>query len=83
MLTTLNPNIATDMNETLRLDHNFRIEVEFYKDHPDSEIFNADCEIYFNNFHIQEFVRINVDNAKDIIATLTRFVEAKENSNTI
>lgn len=64
------------MIETIQLDHNFTLEVISNENYPD-------CDVYFCNGHgygsCSDHVNIDLDKAKEIIAALTKFVEAKEN----
>lgn len=66
------------MTEIIKLDGNFHIEVNVYESF-------ADCEVHFfgSGYYssLQEYVTVDVDKAKQIIAALTKFVEAKEKSN--
>jgi hypothetical protein len=63
------------MTETIKLNSNFRIEVDIYEK-------DAYCEVHFCNgggyYSCEEYVGVNVDEAKQIIAALTKFVETKE-----
>ncbi len=64
-----------NMTETIELDNNFHIDVDVYESF-------ADCEVHFCNGYgygaCEDYVRVDVDKAKQIIAALTKFVEAKE-----
>ncbi len=66
------------MIETIILDNNFTLEVSSNEKYPD-------CDIYFNNGYgygsCSDHVNIDLDKAKEIIAALSRFIEAKEKSN--
>ena len=63
------------MTETIKLDKNFHIEVDIYEK-------DADCEVHFCNgygyYCSEEHVSIDIEKAKQIIAALSKFVEAKE-----
>ena len=63
------------MIETIKLDKNFTLEVISNEKSPD-------CDIYFDNGYgygsCNDHVNIDLDKAKEIIAALTKFVEAKE-----
>ena len=62
------------MIETIKLDSSFHIEVDIYGN-------DSNCEVHFFGpgfYSCDEYVRVDVDKAKEIIAALTKFVEEKE-----
>jgi len=62
------------MIETIKLDSSFHIEVDMYGN-------DSSCEVHFFGpgfYSSDEYVRVDVDKAKEIIVALTKFVEEKE-----